>query len=109
MPTVHATPPVDDREHFDGSPWGGGATPSCGVPLGQAREAHPRTEFWQQPGSEEDATLSQAVVGDPGSQALWEAYSLVAAVYDGRNKLSSSEDTILFCGDALGALQDAVS
>ena len=65
---------------FDGSPWGGGATLKLGIPTWADIESHPVVEYWNASWSQSDADLIGAKVGDPGSQALWEAFALCMAV-----------------------------
>ena len=52
--------------------------------------------------------MAKATIGDPGSQARWEALALLLAVVTWRQILFQTEGSWRFLGDALGMLQGAV-
>ena len=56
----------------------------------------------------EDAEAVHATVGNPESQAVWEAYALLLAFRAWTHKLAVTPGKIFLCGDALGVLHDAI-
>ena len=93
---------------FDGSPVGGGATIQLAVPLRGDRCRHPIAFYWATVWTAADEKLLRANIGDAGSQAKWEAFSLLLAVATWLPILSAAESQLAFCGDALGVLADAL-
>ena len=59
-------------------------------------------------GTDRPTKSLKAQTGDAGSQAKWEAFSLLLAVATWLPILSSAESQLAFCGDALGVLADAL-
>ena len=78
------------------------------VPMRSDRVQWPVAYFWSTRWSEKDEELLKAKIGDAGSQAKWEAYSLVLAVNIWKPMLQAAESQLAFCGDALGVLMDAM-
>ena len=94
---------------FDGSPAGGGATLQIGVPSMTVRTSHKIAYYWQTTWTKADEALLEAKIGDPASQARWEAYALLLACIRWLPALENSVGTVHFMGDALGILFDALS
>ena len=66
------------------------------------------TEHWAREWTVKDAEFANAVIGDPGSQAVWEAYAMLLAFRQWAPSLAVTEGRVTVCGDALGVLHDAV-
>ena len=82
----------------DASPWGGGAACWIGTTTRSGRRAP--DSFVATRWTEEDGKLVGGVIGDAGSQALWEAYMFLLAV---RHFVTiKTRGRIAIVGDALG-------
>ena len=92
---------------FDGSPTGGGATLQVALPSMSCRTSHPISFYWQTQWTSHDEHLLSARIGDPGSQARWEAYTLLLACIRWMPAVAQSNSTVHFVGDASGVLCDA--
>ena len=93
---------------FDGSPEGGGATLQLAVPTNADRGAHKIEYYWHTKWTSEDEKVARAAIGDPASQAKWEAYTLLLAIAVWQPALACTEGQLVFVGDALGVLHDAM-
>ena len=87
----------------DASPWGGGAVwwPETAWQAGEPPHAYLQVAW-----TAEDCALLHAVVGDPGSQAIWEAFMFLLAVRQWLNLATRGRLTVR-C-DAEGVLLDLV-
>jgi hypothetical protein len=93
---------------FDGSPFGGGATIQIALPIRADRSRSPVSFYWRSRWTHAGEKLLAAQIGEAASQAKWEAFALLLAVIAWLPILSVMESQLVFCGDALGILADAL-
>jgi hypothetical protein len=86
----------------DASPKGGGAVLWANQ---GCREDRPPDEYFSVTWTPEHAKLIRGVIGDPGSQAVWEAFAFLLAVKLWVNQISGP---IVVAGDAEGMLCDLI-
>jgi hypothetical protein len=73
------------------------------------RTTHPISYYWHTRWTTRDEQILDARIGDPASQAKWEAYSLLLACVKWLPAMAQSNSSINFVGDALGVLCDALA
>ena len=72
------------------------------------RDHTPVLEHWARVWAAKDAEVVHATIGNPESQAVWEAYALLLTFRAWTHKLAVAPGNIFLCGDALGVLHDAI-